>query len=240
MTLSGAISSRLCLLTCLLFAATAPWPAAGGDARVGHILMTSAELRKAGLSLGNKFPNTCGEAALFSLSISDKMLRHFERRGFTLESLCLGLSGMARFDMETGRQLPVALVHGQTAVLLNLPDCFAGGKPLHDCAYLYDSNIPFKLEADDKDGHAESMAELGAKVRAYIRRRGAAGKVTTDELGGMVTSAIEYFWASPALPDGYGYALHGGEGDDPEAEINDVDLATYRKTPNLWSLWFEE
>jgi hypothetical protein len=41
--------------------------------------------------------------------------------------------------------------------------------------------------------------------------------------------------ASHALPRGYGYALHGPEGDDPEVE--NVNLSTYRKKSGGSSLW---
>jgi hypothetical protein len=50
-----------------------------------------------------------------------------------------------------------------------------------------------------------------------------------------VGSVYEWILASHALPRGYGYALHGPEGDDPEVE--NVNLSTYRKKSGGSSLW---
>jgi hypothetical protein len=73
-------------------------------------------------------------------------------------------------------------------------------------------------------------------VRQYIETRQVSGVFHVEDLGqGLFTSAYEYLLASPALPRGYGYALHGPEGDHPEVET--VDLSTYRKRGDVGLLW---
>src|SRR5687767_8821017 len=89
-----ALRPTVALLSLVVSTALA-W--AGADVVVDRILMTADELRGAGLTFdGNgldPWPNECGEAGKNGLAVSSDMLRHFEARGFTLESLCLGLSG---------------------------------------------------------------------------------------------------------------------------------------------------
>jgi hypothetical protein len=53
--------------------------------------------------------------------------------------------------------------------------------------------------------------------------------------GFFLGSVYEWVLASRALSRGYGYALHGPEGDDPELE--NVNLNTYKRSgrPSLWS-----
>ena len=73
-------------------------------------------------------------------------------------------------------------------------------------------------------------------VRQYIRQNRISGVFHVEDLGhGAITSSYEWLLASSALPHGYGYALHGPEGDDPEEET--VDLSTYRKKGDVGSLW---
>lgn len=226
---------------------------AGGDAPLSRVLLSSGELRGAGIAFPGSgvdtWPNTCGDAGGHGRyaenqdgpTISTDMLRHFEARGFTLESLCLGLGGAANFDPDSGAQLPRALTtDGGISVLLNLPDCFKGGKPYHDCGQRFHLYIPFENEEHDKVD-AEELAKIDTLVRAYIKRTGVEGKFTWKDLKQSDPwgfTAIQYYYASKSLPGGYGYVLWGGEGDDPVAE--DVDLASYRKKPSGWSIWFDE
>ncbi|MGE0024306.1 MAG: hypothetical protein AB7S70_11820 [Hyphomicrobium sp.] len=217
---------------------------AGTDVALNRILLTAAELRGAGITFdGNgldSWPNECGDAGNNGLAVSNDMLRHFEARGFTLVSLCLGLSGATVFDPETGKQLPVAHVtDAEFEVVLNLPDCYRNGKPNHDCEFRYSHWEGAKFDPEEVKNSAGVSAETDTMVRSYIKTRRVTGRFDIEALGhGVFDSTYSYFLATRALPRGYGYALHGGEGEDPASET--VDLATYRNKPSGWSIWFDE
>ncbi len=207
------------------------------------IRMTANELAAQGLAVRElrmrPFPNSCAAAGNPRISIADAFLKHFQSRGFTLESLCLGLSSAIHFDPETGKQLPLAHLYQlkdsrESVIPLNLPDCFRNAVSDLDCNSRYDTWERFKLEPHD---NPRSFAiKFDAMVRQYIRQNRISGVFRVEDLGhGLFTSSYEWLLASSALPHGYGYALHGPEGDDPEEET--VDLSTYRKKGDVGSLW---
>src|SRR5260370_24276062 len=82
--------------------------------KVTRSQMAVDELAGHGIALGGTqvrpFPNSCQSSGNAKLSVSDRLLEYFRARGFTLESLCLGLSSKVRFDPESGMQLPLAFV----------------------------------------------------------------------------------------------------------------------------------
>jgi hypothetical protein len=204
------------------------------------IRMTANELAAHGLALRDlrmrPFPNSCQAAGNPKLSVSDEVLEHFRTQGFTLESLCLGLSSSIHYDPETGRQLPLA--HVQDAdIPLNLPRCFRNAVPQLECNYRFDTWEQYRLEP--RDNPRESAQKLDVMVRAYIQRKQVSGVFRIEDLGhGVFDSSKAWFLASDALPRGYGYALAGPEGDDPEVET--VDLSTYRKRSDVGSLWNDD
>jgi hypothetical protein len=89
----------------------------------------SERLAEAGIKAGfnsrqgfKHFANTCyyyGEGGL-SLSVSDAMLARYKSKGFTLNSLCMGLLSEARFDPETGKRLPTYLLVDRVALNASL------------------------------------------------------------------------------------------------------------------------
>src|SRR5690348_3426817 len=86
--------------------------AQSGD-KVMRIHMTAAELRAHGLAISPRaqpLPNSCQSSGNTTLSVSDELLANFKTKGFTLESVCLAFSSHMRFDPETGRQLPLAVL----------------------------------------------------------------------------------------------------------------------------------
>ena len=88
-------------------------------------LMTSEEMRKAGLALriiprrdervgdfgapGGSYSNKCFFEPNYELSLSNKKLAYFQARGFSLEALCLAMTSPVHYDPETGRPVPVAI-----------------------------------------------------------------------------------------------------------------------------------
>ena len=138
-----------------------------------------------------------------------------------------------RFDPESGRQLPLAAVsdgrEGQE-VPLNLPNCFRNGVPDLECNARVDSWWGNTLKRNELAESREFANRFDAMVRQHIARNRVSGVFKVEDLGkGLFTSSYEWLLATSALPRGYGYALHGPEGDDPEVE--NVDLAPTGRSP---------
>ena len=169
------------------------------------------------------------------------MFAHFRARGFTLESLCLGISSHIHYNPETGRQLPLAhlpqLGDSRDAdIPLNLPDCFRSGVPDLECNVRYDTWYKYRLKPDQLP--AGFAREFDVGVRRFIRERQVVGVHRVpdlDKFGVPGTSAYEWILISPALPRGYGYTYHGPEGDDPESEV--TNSTTYGKNGDADQSW---
>jgi hypothetical protein len=222
------------------------------EQKITRIQMTVDELATQGIAVrGTRvrpFPNSCQSSGNARLSISDKLSEYLKARGFTLESACLGLSSHMRFDPETGRQLPLAFVpqiRGEAfdnEFPLNVPLCFRNGVSHLECDFKFDTWWGSRLDRRDLISHREFAQRFDVMVRQHIQRNRISGVFfrlgTSDQsklpewLG---SSYYEWILASRALPRGYGYALHGPEGDDPEVE--NVNLSTYRKKSGGSSLW---
>jgi hypothetical protein len=210
------------------------------EQKVTLIRMTIDELRAQGIAVrgltAKPFPNSCRSSGNASLSVSNRLLEHFKGRGFTLESVCLGLSSLVRFDPETGSQLPLAIVPDAGEIPLNLPNCFRNAVSDLECDYKFDEWWGSRLDQSDITSNRSFSRKFDAMVRQHIKRNRISGVFKVEDLGhGLFTSSYEWLLASRALPRGYGYALHGPEGDDPEEE--EVDLSTYRKKSGGSSLW---
>lgn len=102
-----------CLAVSLVLAATVSASGAiAQDAPYPIIMRTTDALRQAGIALhvpeGREFNNKCygyGEGS-YRFSVSDDLLARYKAKGFSLESLCMGLVSEARFDPESGKRLP--------------------------------------------------------------------------------------------------------------------------------------
>ena len=217
--------------------------AAAQEPKLTLIRMTSGELAAHGIAVRElrmrPFPNSCAAAGNPRLSVSNEFLAHFQGRGFSLESLCLGISSHMHFDPETGRQLPLVHIpqlhpNRYANIPLNLPDCFRNAVPFLDCNVRYDTWERYRLKPDEIE--RQSAIKLDRMVRQFIERKRFSGVFQIEALGhGIFDSGYEWLLASPALRRGYGYALHGPEGDDPERE--EVDLSTYRKKADVGLPW---
>lgn len=213
------------------------------DAPVPKIIISAQELRSLGIAVhsegAEELPHRCRDSGNADLSVSDEMLRHFTARGFSLESLCLGLSSWVLFDPETGRTIPRVAFSHNLEISLNLPDCFRNAVPFLECDNRYETWEQYEFTEDEQKENIEHTHKVDEMVRAHVEREKISGVFSIEALGqGIFDSSFEWFLASPALPRGYGYALHGGEGDDPESE--DVDLSTYRKESAVISTWQDE
>lgn len=125
-----------------------------------------------------QFPNKCyyiGDGGPL-VTVSDGFAAPYLAKGFSVPSMCMAMYSGIRFDPDTGRRLATFVVADLQAIEqygfdpfsitdefgLELPDCFANGRPLSDCNFQY----------DPKTG-----AALNDQVRANIRGLAAA----TDE-----------------------------------------------------------
>jgi hypothetical protein len=244
--------AAMCLATICLAVHMPLQGAQAQDDKVTRIRMTIGDLRAQGIAISPNappFPNSCRASGNARLSVSDALLSHFRARGFPLESVCLGFSSHVRFDPETGRQLPLAFVPelpsdgalGQEFPL-NLPSCFRNGVSHHECDYKFESWFGTRLDRRDLATHRESARRFDTMVRAHIERNRISGVffrlARSDQRrlpDWLQSTYYEWILASNALARGYGYALHGPEGEDPEIET--VNLSTYRKKRGGSSLW---
>lgn len=103
------------------------------------------------------------------LSISPAFLERFISRGFTRQSLCLGLVSETRYNPETGERLPTYIVVNSQAnkdlkdhdlhmnnditheLPLDLPDCFRNGNPYSDCQFKFGRLTGKKLTVEETD-----------------------------------------------------------------------------------------
>jgi hypothetical protein len=245
-TMRISCTVKVCgVVACLAIFLNGRGDANADDRKVTRIQMTIDELAAQGIAMRGghirPFPNSCGPSGNPRLSVSSEFLEHFQADGFTLESLCLGLSSRMHFNPETGQQLPLALVPqaggDSIEIPLNLPGCFRHGVSDLECDARFDSWGGNRLDPRDRD--REFARKFDVMVRRHIQRNQVSGVFKVEDLGqGLFTSSYEWLLASNALPRGYGYALHGPEGDDPELET--VDLSTYRKKRDVDSFWNNE
>jgi hypothetical protein len=99
-----------------------------------------------------------------------------------------------------------------------------------------------KLDGRELAEHRQFAQRFDTMVRTFIQENRLSGVFWRLGMSQSrfpewfaVGSVYEWILASHALPRGYGYALHGPEGDDPEVE--NVNLSTYRKKSGGSSLW---
>jgi hypothetical protein len=238
--------AAICSAVICLAVSTVLHGAKAEEQKVTRVRMTIDELRAQGIAVrgitAQPFPNSCRSSGNARLSVPAQLLEHFKGRGFTLESVCLGLSSRVRFDPETGSQLPLAFVpeirgdRYDQEFPLNLPLCFRNAVSDLECDYKFDSWWGNRLDRHDLTSRREFSQKFDAMVRQHIQRNRISGVFKVEDLGqGLFTSSYEWLLASSALRRGYGYALHGPEGDDPEVE--NVNLSTYRKKSGGSSLW---
>ena len=146
------------------------------------------------LSSVRPYNNKCyayGEGS-YLVSISDAFLAQFRPKGFTVQSVYLGLVSETRYDPETGRRLPTYIItdekliasdlrqYGEIATIgavteelpLDLPDCFRNGTPYSDCKFRYGRKTGKVLSAAETDIYAQLGAALDKRIRALMGARG--------------------------------------------------------------------
>jgi hypothetical protein len=225
----------------IFMALVASTPSAMAQRKVPMITMTANELRTIGIAVhsagGGALPNSCASAGANDISVSDEMLDGFRARGFSLESLCLGLTSSFRYDPVTGRPMPFAVVRDQQ-IPLNLPPCFSRATPFLDCRWSYDHF--WGNRSDEAQMRLDTGKEIDVIARGITRTGIYHPYSNCNKPNNPFNSMcimLDRIVFSNALPRGYGYAMQHPEGSDPEED--NVDLNTYRKSSGA-SLWSDE
>lgn len=137
------------------------------------------------------FPNRCFIWSTYGggveLTLSDELLESYKKRGFVLDSVCLGMySFWVRFDPDNGRPLrsvrPSLKIGGKNHtvayILLDIPNCFSKGTPLKDCSHAYDE-LRGTRETNDHVKFRRAQAAGFEKIMNALIRKGYYSKVCT-------------------------------------------------------------
>jgi hypothetical protein len=239
-------ASLFWMLACLVSLGSTPPSLAQDEPRVPLIRMTGQQLRSEGIALRSAgvqpLPNSCASAGSPGLSVSNEMLAAFRARGFTIESLCLGLASDFRFDPDSGRPMPFASLPDKSLVPLNLPNCFMRAVAFLDCNWSRDHFWGSKNDERERASSRRVGQTIDATARNHINSKGYTGTLSPyglygkpGNIFGNTSIMLKLAMFSKALPLGYGYAFQHPEGDDPEGET--VDLATHAKKSGAVPLW---
>lgn len=114
------------------------------------------------------------------ISLSDEFVAPYKARGFSVPAVCLAMYAGIRFDPDTGRRLATFVLADLDSIDrygfdqfsmtdefgLELPDCFANGRPLTDCNFQYDPMTGAALT----DQVRSNVRGLGATTEAIARQ----------------------------------------------------------------------
>lgn len=240
------VASLFWMLACLVSLGSTPPSLAQDEPKVPLISMTGQQLRSVGIALRSAgvqpLPNSCAPAGSTGLSVSNEMLAAFRARGFTLESLCLGLASSFRFDPDSGKPMPFASLPDKSLVPLNLPNCFRRAVPFLDCNWSREHFWGVKRDERERAELRSVGQTIDATARDHINSKGYTGTFSPygtlnkpENIFGNIGIMLKLAMFSKALPLGYGYAFQHPEGDDPEGET--VDLTTYAKQSGAVPFW---
>jgi hypothetical protein len=245
-------ASLVWMLAYLVSLECTPPSLAQDEPKVPLISMTGQQLRSLGIALRSAgvqpLPNSCAPAGSTGLSVSNEMLTAFRARGFTIESLCLGLASDFHFDPDSGKPMPFASLP-ESLVPLNLPNCFRRAVPFLDCNWSWEHFWGVKNDERERASLRGVGQTIDAIARNHINSKGYTGTFspygTYNKPGNIFRQAesssrsisimLKLAMFSKALPLGYGYAFQHPEGDDPEGET--VDLTTHAKRSGAVPIW---
>lgn len=204
----------------------------------------------------------------YSLSVSADLAAAYQAKGFSIGALCLGMVSGIRFHPTTGARLATFIVADVEAIrqygpdpfamsgeiTLEVPVCFAGGKPMNDCDWRFD---PMNGDALNDNGRG-FVAKLAKQAEAAGAAAVASGRFDQICAGGAdgfsdpcridkypdtpeneyikgrraregVQTAydwpISFFDISPEFPGGYGYAIFADGAAGPSAQIDADKIA---------------
>jgi len=118
------------------------------------------------VAAGASFPNKCFlEAEGREVTLSDPFVRHYAKRGFTVEAICLAVTAgrWIKYDVETGKPLRTA-----NSYLIDIPDCFKNGVPFLECTYNFEHQFGLKATATHRKGIRDRAIAADRDIRALI------------------------------------------------------------------------
>ncbi|PJK27357.1 hypothetical protein CVT23_22645 [Minwuia thermotolerans] len=152
-----------------------------------------------------ELPNKCfyyGDGGNL-ISVSDDFLDAYVSRGFSKETMCMGLLSGIRFNPETGQRLATVVMvdlkevqspdyFGEPGPIteeipVELPGCFHRGLPLVDCRFAHHPITGAPMKPADTD----RIAEAGAKALAAGRKLIAEGKYSRPCAAGDAARPLE-------------------------------------------------
>jgi hypothetical protein len=138
-------------------------------------------LPKPGLPIGCYL--YAGQATMSLISISEEFLAHYKAKGFTRESLCMGLASYMKYDPETGKRLPTYIYRDDAMVEAAVSNLDADTMPETTLTYY----IP-EIFADKE--------ALKAGIDAVRRKE--FGKLTEEQLENLMST--DFSFLSNELP----------------------------------------
>jgi len=153
----------------------------------------------------------------YDLSLSNEIVDHFKAKGFSIQSLCMGLLSPFRFDPETGRRLQTYILADLQAVRdgtadagtvteelpMDLPECLKNARLYSDCELNYDpfASTQKKLSSAEKQDIAQKTAIVADGIKARMNgAQDAADRCRELEITSRCF-AIEIQPASSSGPD---------------------------------------
>lgn len=263
----GLIGAMLTMLLAQTALAQTAFPIVFGDSR---------DLAKLGVQMRShvggddvpQFANKChyyGDGGPL-ITLSDDFAAPYLAQGFSVPSMCMAIYAGVRFDPTTGRRLATFMVADLNAIEqygfdpfvmtdemgLELPACFANGRPLTDCDFQYDP----KTGAALNDQVRANIRGLGAATDDIARKAIASGVFDTEcGTGGAVfpdcrtdiypdepdyvfikgfrgreeprglTWPVTFLDVSDEFPAGYGYAIFASGEAGPSADLDAEKIA---------------
>lgn len=202
----------------------------------------------------------------YTLTLSPGFISSYSPKGFSVGSLCMGMLSGIRFHPTTGARLVTFVVADVEAVrlygadpfaissevTLEVPTCFAAGKPLSDCDWKFAPMSGARLDKQTLKslaGLAGKAAEAGQAavasgvydtVCAAEEAFGGACRIDVypmsedtqyivglraRELGVAADWPVSFFDISPEFPEGFGYALFADGAAGPSAQMGAAKIA---------------
>jgi hypothetical protein len=118
------------------------------------------------VAAGPSFPNKCFlEAGGREITLSDPFVRHYAKRGFTVEAICLAVTagGWVKYNVETGKPLRTA-----NSYLIDIPDCFKNGVPFLECTYNFEHQFGLKATDTRRKWIRDRAMAADRDIRALI------------------------------------------------------------------------
>ncbi|MGB0410535.1 MAG: hypothetical protein ACPGFA_03010 [Pikeienuella sp.] len=255
------------LLTVQVAVAQAVYPVVFGDNRVLAELGIQMRSHVGGVEVP-QFDNKChyyGDGGPL-ITLSDDFVAPYLAKGFSVPSLCMGVYAGVRFDPDTGRRLATFMVADLDAIDqygfdpfaiteefgLEIPTCFASGRPLTDCDFKFDPKTGAALNEQVRQnvrglGNAtDAIATKAIRAGQFAKECATGGPVfpncRTDfypdepdnefvkgfrgrEEPQGLNWPVTFLDVSDEFPAGYGYAIFASGEAGPSAELDAEKIA---------------